>query len=87
MAQIRRGWFVLGSNIFLIAGTFLFLSGLLRPKAIPSTIDSSWVHDVQKTASAPFDRVVFMLVDALRRFILTYPKSSQSSYANMHNNT
>lgn len=61
------------SNILLPIALVLFLSGLLRPKASiteyreePDIIRNVDTHDVP---SAPVDRVVFMLVDALRRSV------------------
>ncbi|KAJ6164068.1 hypothetical protein N7470_002740 [Penicillium chermesinum] len=66
MARLREGLFLLLSNVLLIAATGLFISGLLRPKIAPPVTEQSWLNKVEKTPSAPFDRVIFLLVDALR---------------------
>jgi ethanolaminephosphotransferase len=59
-----------GTNILVTAGVILFIVGFFRGRPlIPhhTSFDvGNRINDV--SAAAPFDKIIFMMVDALRRY-------------------
>ena len=67
----RSQWsLLLISNLALIVGVFAFAIGFFPYK--PFLPGLSTFHDGMDEVKAPFDKVVFMVVDALRRYTETF---------------
>lgn len=66
MAILRCGWATLFANLLLPVGILIFSSGFFPYK--PLLPGLATFNDVERNATTPvFDKVIFMVVDALRR--------------------
>ena len=54
------------SNIFLIASLLVFAAGFFPHKAFLPGL-AVWGSDSDLASEAPFNKIIFMVVDALRR--------------------
>ena len=59
-------WTVIGANLLLIAAVLVFASGFFPYKAFLPGLATWQTDSVRPSAAPPFDRVIFMVVDALR---------------------
>lgn len=69
MVRLRQNLLLLAANLLIPAGVLVFMTGYFRGRP---RMASRGEVDKGETAratseSAPFDKVVFMMVDALRR--------------------
>ena len=63
---------LLAANLLIPLGVFIFFDGFFRSRLRTSTrheLEICEMHGVTLD-SAPFDKVVFMMVDALRRYVI-----------------
>ena len=59
-------WTIVGANVLLVASVLVFASGFFPYKAFLPGL-ATWQSDsLRPSQPAPFDRVIFMVVDALR---------------------
>ena len=66
MTSGRQLWTVIGANLLLIAAVLVFASGFFPYKAFLPGL-ATWQSDsMGPSAAPPFDRVILMVVDALR---------------------
>lgn len=79
MGRLRQNLLLLAANLLIILGVLIFMAGYFRARPRMSTEGEV---DMQRTASvtsesAPFDKIVFMMIDALRRSepFITVPPS------------
>jgi ethanolamine phosphate transferase 2 subunit G len=61
-----RFWTLLGANVLLVAGVLVFASGFFPYKAFLPGLATWQASSLRPSTPAPFDRVIFMVVDALR---------------------
>ncbi|KAK2024965.1 alkaline phosphatase-like protein [Colletotrichum zoysiae] len=71
MIPLRQIIFLVVSNAIIVASLVVFMAGYFRPQpslaaASVGDIDTSDLSSGETVAKAPFDKVVFMVVDALR---------------------
>lgn len=72
------------SNLLVVMSTVLFAMGFYRPMA-PLLGRTVPVHEVAKSEDAPFQKLVFMTVDALRRLVPSQQcRRSSIDIANPH---
>lgn len=67
MPRVKENVLLLAANVLIPLGIFIFFTGFFRGSVRTSTsheVAMSETHGV----TAPFDKVVFMMIDALRRF-------------------
>ena len=62
----RKIWTAISANLLLIAAVLVFASGFFPYKAFLPGLATWHPDSLRPSASAPFDRVIFMVVDALR---------------------
>jgi ethanolaminephosphotransferase len=67
MAVFFNRWATLVANVLLPLGIFAFASGFFPYKPLLPGL-ATWEGDNAHPA-APFDKVIFMVVDALRRYV------------------
>lgn len=66
MVRISQKMLLLAANLLVPFGALIFMTGYFRGR--PTTPTPAEVP-TDRTDSAPFDKVVFMVIDALRRFV------------------
>lgn len=66
MAYLRQYMLMLAANLLIPAAVMLFMTGFFRPRM---RTRSPVEDDIDETipSRAPFDKVVFMVIDGLRR--------------------
>lgn len=81
LTRNRNNLFLLIPNIFIPIGVVLFIVGFFRgrPPITGSTLLGSYTHGQDQLAPAPFDKIVFMMVDALRRYELTISHKKEAN--------
>lgn len=72
MVRFRQKVLLLAANLLVPIGALIFMTGYFRGR--PSTpTPAEVITDPGVTAdSAPFNKVVFMVIDALRRLVIFY---------------
>lgn len=70
MVFLRKNILLVAANLLLSIGVVVFMTGYFRslPRiAAPVVTETSEIKN-GSTKPAPFDKVVFMMIDALRRY-------------------
>ena len=82
MARVQQNLLLLVANVLISLGVFIFFTGFFRGPFRTSTdnqLDVSEVHGATRD-SAPFDKVVFLMIDALRRFELFFQRCATAPF-------
>jgi ethanolaminephosphotransferase len=77
MAFLRSGWAVVLANILVPLGILVFSSGFFPYKPLLPGLATFDEID-QNATPAIFDKVIFMVVDALRRYVIKQKPGSLS---------
>lgn len=74
MARINQNLLLLAANIMIPLGVVIFFAGFFRGSSRSFTRNELELSEIQSATldSAPFDKVVFMMIDALRRFDISF---------------
>ena len=75
MTRLQQILLLRVANLIIPLGVFIFLTGFFRGRLRTSTRHDLEVNETYAATmeSAPFDKVVFMMIDALRRFVILLP--------------
>ena len=86
MGHLRQNISLLVANLLIPVAVLVFAAGFFRYKPfLPNLAESEnqqLVDDGGMSGGAPFDKVVFMVVDALRRSIANLAPYPNDSHAN-----
>lgn len=78
MLHRTRNVLSLAANVLLVGAVLIFAAGFFPHKAFLPGL-ATWREDVPERTTAPFDRVIFMVVDALRNDFV-YSESSKFTF-------
>ena len=82
MARVKQNLLLLAANLLIPLSVLIFFTGFFRGSPRTSTRHESEMSEIQsaRSDSAPFDKVAFMMIDALRRFEIFFQCSAFATF-------